>query len=183
MTRIALASVASAALFACTTAGTAASAGVVATDSYGGHTYAFVSDSKTFDDAQDACSAMHMDLVSINSAAEQAWLIERTFVSTPSNAYSGYLNTWIWTGAHNDSVDSSYDVYDAINDGDWEWYSGDAMTFTDFDGDFDYDAWNLDHYGAAVTLTDPWNDGDFGSGHEWRIRPASFYQAFFCESR
>jgi|GEM_PF-2840118 len=160
-----------------------ASAGVVATDSYGGHTYAFVSTSMNWDDAQDTCDAMGMDLVSINSQAEQDWLIERTFVSTPHNAYSGYLNTWIWTGAINESVDSSYDVYDAINDADWEWISGDAMCFTDFDGSYDYDAWNLDTYGAAVTITGPYTTGAFGAGHEWRISPASYYRAFVCESR
>jgi hypothetical protein len=180
MTRTALAA---AALFATATMGTVASAGVVAVDSYRGHTYAFVSDSKTFDDAQDDCDAMGMDLVSINSAAEQAWLIERTFVATPSNAYAGHLNTWIWVGAYNDSVDSSYDVYDAINDGDWQWYSGDAMSFTDFDGSMDHDAWNLDHYGAAITITGPYTTGAFGPGHEWRISPASYHRAFVCESR
>ncbi len=180
MTRTALVS---AALFATATMGTVASAGVVATDSYGGHTYAFVSDSNTFDGAQEACEDMGMDLVTFNSFAEQDWVIERTFLATPSNAYSGYLNTWIWVGAYNENVDSSYTVYDAINDDGWQWISGDAMTFTDFDGVYDYEAWNLDNYGAAVTVTGPYTAGPFGSGHEWQISPASYYRAFVCESR
>ncbi len=178
MSRTALITVLSAAAFT-----SVAHAGVVATETYDGHTYAFVSDSMTFDDAQDTCDAMHMDLVTLNSLAEQDWVIERTFLSTPSNAYAGHHNTWIWVGAYNDSVDGSDDVYDAINDPDWEWISGESSTMSDFDGSMDTDPWNYDNYGAAVTITGPYTTGPFGSGHEWRVSPASYHRAFVCESR
>ncbi len=156
---------------------------VVATDTYGGHTYAFVSDSLDFDGAQGACDRMGMDLVTINSLAEQAWLVERTFVATPANAYAGYLNTWIWIGAYNNNVDSTFDVYDAINDSGWEWVSGEVSSVRDFDGSMVVDGWNYDNYGAAVTITGPWTTGPFGVGHEWQIAPASYHRAFVCESR
>ena len=151
-------------------------------DNRAGHVYAFVSDHKTFDDAQDACEAWGMDLVTVDSLAEQDWLIERAFLATPNNAYSGYLNTWFWIGAYSDEVDGGQDVYDAIN-ADWDWISGRTSNVSDFDGSMDVDPWGYDNYGAAVTITGPYTQGPFGAGHEWRISPANYYRAFVCESR
>jgi hypothetical protein len=158
-----------------------AAAGTVHFDNYNGHDYAFVASSADFDGAQDTCELMGMDLVTINSLAEQDYVIERAFLSTPTNAHAGYLNTWIWIGAVNDDVDGDMDVYDAINDSGWRWISGERMTVTDFDGAMDQDSWNYDNHGAAVTITGPWTTGPFGPGHEWRISPASYHRAFVCE--
>jgi hypothetical protein len=160
---------------------TTAAAGTIHYDTYNGRDYAFVTSQDDFDGAQAACEAIGMDLVSLNTFAEQDWVIERAFEATPDNAHAGYINSWIWVGAVNNNVDSSYDVYDAINDSGWEWVSGHLMTITDFDGSMDYDAWNLDNHGAAVTITGPWTEGAFGPGHEWRISPASYSRAYVCE--
>lgn len=158
-------------------------AGVAAVERYNGHDYAFMDHSATFDQAQEDCEDLGMDLVTLNSYAEQDWLIERTFLSTPDNAHAGYLNNWIWIGAYNDDVDGDMDVYDAMNDEGWQWISGQRFRGSDFDGSMDLGAWNYDNHGAAVTITGPYTTGPFGTGHEWRISPADYYRAFVCESR
>ncbi len=182
MTRTAL-TVAALALTAAAAGARPAQAGVVATEHFGGHSYTFMDHTATVDDAQDDCDALGMDLVSINSFAEQDWLIERTFVSTPATPHSGHLNSWIWIGAVNDSVDGHTSVVAAMASGDWEWLSGDHFTLSDFDGSMDVDTWNYDNFGAAVTITGPYTTGPYGSGHEWRISPASYHRMFVCESR
>ena len=156
---------------------------VVAFDTYDGHDYAFVADSLSFDDAQDVCLDLDMDLVTLNSFAEQDWVIERTFEATPDNDHAGYLNTWIWIGAYNDDIDGSDDVYSAMANPDWTWISGESSSVSDFDGSMDTDSWGYDNHGAAITITGPYTTGPFGSGHEWRISPANHHRAFVCESR
>ncbi|MBM4047868.1 MAG: hypothetical protein FJ279_22435, partial [Planctomycetes bacterium] len=86
---------------------------------YGGHYYALTTAAVLWWDAEAQAQAMGGHLVTVNDAAEQAWLTT-TFGT----------QAWLWIGLN-----------DAANEGEWAWASGQPVTYTNW-GPNDPNNWN-----------------------------------------
>ena len=105
------------ALLVLTASGLASAAPVTSfVGSYGGSSYYTVIDNVDgmllWTEAQTAATGIGGNLVSINSAAEEAWL--RTTISSSER---------LWIG-----------ITDQGTEGNWQWISGDAVTYTNWAG-------------------------------------------------
>ena len=85
----------------------------------------------TWEQAQAEAESYGGNLVTINDAAEQQWL------------QSTFGNQWFWTGLN-----------DAETDGNWQWASGEAVTYTN---------WALYHPGGVGDYVMM----NYGTNHQW----------------
>lgn len=157
-----------------------AHADVVAVEAHDGHRYAFMDEPASFAGAQQACEARAMDLVTINSAAEQQWLSERVFRSTPNNVHAGYLNDWVWIGAH---TQTSTPATAASSSRRWQWASGQRFKLRALGGAPDAAGERFAQHGAAVALTAPDPGAPGEPAETWRVSTADTPRKFVCESR
>jgi hypothetical protein len=86
--------------------------------SYGGHTYLFCVEHLNWFEAASSCQAVGYDLVTINDAAENEWVVDTGITIAPSTDFQE--GSW-WAGAT-----------DAGQEGVWTWISGQPNTFQTF---------------------------------------------------
>ena len=98
---------------------------------YGHSSYLLTSPGLTWEQAQAEAESYGGNLVTINDAAEQQWL------------QSTLGNQWFWTGLN-----------DAGTDGNWQWASGEAVTYTD---------WALFHPGGVGDYVMM----NYGTNYQW----------------
>jgi len=102
------------------------------TFTYNGHTY-LLSDALTWQEAQNQAVSMGGNLVTINDAAEQAWLAA-TFVTS---SWIGYT--------------------DQVTAGTFQWISGETATYTNWNADEPNNSGGNEHY-AQQYSNGLWND-------------------------
>jgi hypothetical protein len=109
---------------------------------FGDHYYALTDASVSWHDAEAEATAAGGNLVRIDNSAEQAW-IQATF-----GAYGS-----LWTG-----------LTDAAIEGDWQWSSGEPVTFTDWaDGEPTTSSSQIYDYAYIHTSSGWWYDDTGGS--------------------
>lgn len=122
----------------------AAEAGVITSATYGGHTY-YLLTSSSWTDAQAEAVTLGGNLVTINDAAEQA------FVFNTFGAFGG-VNRELWIGLN-----------DAAAEGTFVWVSGEPVTYTNWSPG-EPNNFNNEDYGGIFAPGDPlgrdgrWND-------------------------
>jgi len=103
---------------------------------YGGHAYQLCHDALSWSDAQAACTADGYDLVTVEDAAEDAWL---------TTLVEGGVAGW-WIG-----------LSDAAVEGTWVWASGSASTWTNWNTGEPNDSGGEDCT-QLIASSGKWND-------------------------
>ncbi len=162
----------------------AANPGLVAAwAEYGGHAYAFIDVSTTYDEAVETCDDLAMDIVAATSEKELLFLVEAVYNGSDDE---GTLNSWFWLGAYNGDVTGRTSAWSAAMGRasvGWEWENGDKWSYQNFDGVMILDGYNYDHHGAAIVVTDLDSAALTRWGQHWRISPANYYYKVVCETR
>ncbi len=109
-----------------------------------GHYYDIVTGD--WDTAEANAVALDGHLVTINDAAEQAWLVEQ---------FGG--TTWYWIGMTDNDTDST--------EGTWVWVSGEAVTYTNWfpnepNNNNGTEDWAFMNYAYSLFGPGRWDDGD-----------------------
>jgi hypothetical protein len=102
------------------TASNPASAGIWHVDPTSGNSYTLTDVSGTWDQTEADAISKGGHLVTINDAAENAWLVSK---------FSGPTNPFLWIGLYQNKLSPAY----TEPAGGWEWISGEAVTYTDWD--------------------------------------------------
>nr|MDJ0900894.1 lectin-like protein [Xenococcus sp. MO_188.B8] len=102
-----------------------------------GHSTYFLSQAGTWQEAQAEAESYGGNLVTINDAAENKWLLD-TF---------GVNNDWLWTG-----------FTDQAQEGEFEWISGQETTYTNWAPGQPYDDGGNQHYAILNWNNQGWDD-------------------------
>ena len=119
---------------------------------YNGHTY-LLSQAGTWEEAQLQAKRLGGNLVTLNDAAEEAW-IRDTFSSSER----------LWTG-----------LSDVVREGEWQWVSGEAVTYTNWApgepnnaGEQDFSVINHNNQWDDVQIDGIWVLDDATQQWEWQ---------------
>ncbi|NJM96063.1 MAG: hypothetical protein HC800_01575 [Phormidesmis sp. RL_2_1] len=110
---------------------------------YNGHTY-LLSELGKWSEAQAEAKRLGGNLVTINDAAEEAW-IRSTFSSSEQ----------MWTGLNDVAVE-----------GQFEWVSGEAVTYTNWSPGQPDNGGGTEHYGV-INYFNQWNDAGNNGAWKW----------------
>jgi hypothetical protein len=131
---------------------------------YNGHSYLFCEDNTTWEKARETCAAQeNFDLVTVDDATENAWLLSTGAVYDPY--------AWWWLG-YNDIDAESWEE----PDGAWEWADGSSSTYTNW-GSGQPDNYYNEDCAHMYDGSGWWNDLDCDATG-W----SSYYLYYICES-
>ena len=137
------------------TASNPVSAGIWHVDPTSGNQYTLTDISGTWDQAEADAISKGGHLVTINDAAENAFLV---------GEFSGPTNPYLWIGLYQNKLSTAY----TEPTGGWEWISGEAVTYTDWHAANPNNGQGVEDWGAlwfTGTAGTHWNDyGHLHSG-------------------
>ncbi len=124
-------------------------------DRYGDHFYAFCTEELDWVGAQEVCEEAGMNLLTVNDSAEEEW------AQGLAVSYDGEGYGW-WMGLN-----------DRENEGEFVWVSGEAVTYTNWDGGEPNDA----NGGEDCASLLHWDVYDY----QWNDLPCDVTIPFVCE--
>jgi hypothetical protein len=144
----------------------ASSLGDCITGTYSGHTYVFCNVKVGWVAARDNCASIGLQLVRVDSAAENQYLHDNIYASAPKQG--------AWLGAS-----------DATVEGEWRWLDGDLFWLGSDTGTPQNGLYNAWYAGTQPSAQQPARDCallDLGSSSGWYDSDCTFTQVFVCES-